>query len=93
MNEPSRRLRLEVRGRVQGVWFRASTQERARALGLRGWVRNRPGGWVEVVAEGHAEALERLAAWCAEGPPLARVDEVRREAGEATGEFRDFEVR
>jgi Acylphosphatases len=71
-----RRTRVVVAGRVQGVFFRASCAERARALGLAGWVRNDPDGRVEAVFEGPEEAVETMIRWCQEGPPHARVDEV-----------------
>jgi acylphosphatase len=61
---------------VQGVWFRASTADEASRLGLVGWVRNLPGGDVELMARGSAPALARLREWLAEGPPLARVERV-----------------
>lgn len=69
-----------VRGRVQGVWFRASAAERATALGLRGRAENRPDGSVLVHAAGETEALERLVEWLRKGPPMARVDAVEVEA-------------
>ncbi|MEK6711306.1 MAG: acylphosphatase [Nitrospinota bacterium] len=87
------RVHLHILGGVQGVWYRASAREEALALGLTGWVRNRPDGSVELLAEGPAGALEALIAWCGKGPPLARVDEVRAERGEASGEFLSFDVR
>jgi acylphosphatase len=68
--------RIIVHGMVQGVFFRASTRDEARRLGLAGWVRNLPDGSVEVLAEGRPEDVERLAAWCRRGPPAARVDNV-----------------
>ncbi len=71
------RAHIWVSGRVQGVWYRASTVEEARKLGLKGWVRNLPDGRVEILVEGRKENLDRLIAWCHEGPPLAIVDEVR----------------
>ncbi|RMG55377.1 MAG: acylphosphatase [Gammaproteobacteria bacterium] len=76
-------LHCHVSGRVQGVFFRASTREQARELGLDGWVRNLPDGRVEVLACGPADAIDRLHAWLAEGPPLARVEalDCRRGAG------------
>lgn len=70
------RRRVVVQGRVQGVWFRAATEEQARALGLAGWVRNRGDGSVEAVFEGAAEAVEAALRWCRRGPPLARVERV-----------------
>jgi acylphosphatase len=68
--------RLVVTGRVQGVWFRGWTVDRARELGLDGWVRNRRDGSVEILADGEAAALDALAARCREGPPAARVEDV-----------------
>ena len=65
--------RFVVSGRVQGVFFRQSTVETARALGVAGWVRNREDGAVEGVACGEAPSLERLRAWLQQGPPSARV--------------------
>lgn len=72
--------RFLVGGQVQGVFFRASTRERALALGLRGHAINLADGRVEVLAAGDAASLEALAAWLAHGPPRARVDAVAREA-------------
>ncbi len=71
-------LRLVVRGRVQGVWFRAWTVKTARSLGLDGWVRNRADGNVEILAAGPASALDALVAACRQGPPMAHVDEIER---------------
>ncbi len=71
-------VRLVIRGRVQGVWFRAWTMRTARGLGLDGWVRNRADGTVEVVAAGAPAALEALIAACRQGPPAARVETVER---------------
>ncbi|MGH0035807.1 MAG: acylphosphatase [Myxococcota bacterium] len=85
--------RAIVSGRVQGVWFRAATQERALQLGVTGWVKNRPDGRVEALFEGEPEAVERALAFVAEGPRLARVTGVEIERGDATGGFTGFEVR
>jgi acylphosphatase len=68
------RVRIVVQGKVQGVFFRASTRARARSLGLRGWVRNRRDGSVEAVAEGPEKALELWIEFCRRGPPDARVE-------------------
>jgi acylphosphatase len=80
------RHRARVWGRVQGVYYRASCRERAVALGLSGWVRNRSDGSVELEAEGSAAAIEALLEWCHDGPPGARVDGVESEPIAATGE-------
>ncbi|MBI3126674.1 MAG: acylphosphatase [Candidatus Tectomicrobia bacterium] len=87
------RVHLVIRGRVQGVWYRASAGKEARRLGLSGWVRNLPDGAVELAAEGPSGALDALIAWCWKGPTLARVDDIQIERGEATGEAEGFEVR
>lgn len=68
--------RFVVRGRVQGVFFRQSTVEQARGLGLAGWVRNREDGLVEGLASGAPDALARLRAWLQRGPPAAQVEAV-----------------
>ena len=93
MGEETRRVRLIIRGLVQGVWYRGSAQEIARRLGLTGWVRNLRDGSVELVAEGESSALDALKAWCREGPPLARVQEVQEEQITPCGEPGSFEVR
>ncbi len=87
------RLHLTVRGRVQGVFYRAFALERARELGLKGWVRNRSDGSVELVAEGEAEALATLRTWCLKGPPGAIVRETDEQYEEESGEFASFGVR
>ncbi len=71
--------RYLVSGRVQGVFYRASTREQALALGLAGHARNLPDGRVEVLVSGGREALERFERWLWQGPSAARVDAVQRE--------------
>lgn len=84
--------RFHVSGKVQGVFFRASTVRTAEQLGLRGYARNLPDGRVEVLAVGAATALEALAGWLQQGPPLANVTEVVAavEAVDDCSGFRDF---
>jgi acylphosphatase len=62
------RARVRIRGRVQGVFFRAEASERARSLGLAGWVRNCPDGSVEAVFEGEDERVASMVDWCRRGP-------------------------
>jgi acylphosphatase len=70
------RKRVVVHGRVQGVFFRDSTRQRAEAAGVTGWVANRPDGTVEAVFEGNDEAVESLVRWMHDGPRGADVDRV-----------------
>lgn len=83
---------FRVSGRVQGVFYRASTQEQARYLGLTGWVRNSDNGDVELVACGNSAQIEALEQWLWQGPPSARVTGVRRREAPLQ-EFNDFSVR
>ena len=87
-----KRLHLSIRGRVQGVCYRAYTRDKARGLDATGWVRNRLDGSVELVAEGEAESLQGLLDWCWQGSPWAQVDGIDDRWEEATGEFTDFVV-
>ena len=81
-----------VQGRVQGVFFRDTMRQRARARGVAGWVRNRPDGSLEAVFEGEEEAVESLVDFCREGPRGARVEGVDVATEEPEG-FEGFEVR
>ncbi len=85
-----KQVHLIIQGRVQGVFFRASTQREARRLGVSGWVRNRPDGGVETVAEGDEEVLRELIAWSHRGPSAARVDSVEVRWRTYSGQFQDF---
>lgn len=78
-------VRVVISGRVQGVWYRGWTVERARAAGLCGWVRNRKDGSVEAVFAGSPEAIDVMIAECRNGPPLAKVDTIAREAAADEG--------
>jgi acylphosphatase len=82
----SARAHVVVQGRVQGVFYRVETRDRARSLGISGWVRNAPDGSVEAVFEGDRERIESLLVWCRRGPSLARVEDVRVEWSEPAGE-------
>lgn len=89
----SRQLRAIVTGRVQGVYFRGATEERARSLDLSGWVRNRPDGTVEVMAQGPETRLQALLAFLRQGPPAARVVSVETEWLEGGDLPSPFEIR
>jgi acylphosphatase len=87
-----RRVRAIISGRVQGVSYRAATAEEANRLGLVGWVRNRRDGTVELEAEGPAERITQLLAWCEQGPPAARVSRVVVEELAPAGADTGFEI-
>ena len=78
-----------MRGRVQGVGFRASAAHEARRLGVEGWVRNRPDGTVELEARGTPAAVDALCAWLAQGPRGARVTGVDAHEVPANDEIQD----
>jgi acylphosphatase len=87
-----KRILLTIRGRVQGVYFRAAAQREARRLGVTGWVRNRPDGSVELCAEGDEDAIKDLSSWAGHGPSAARVDHVDVRWRSYTGEFPEFQI-
>jgi acylphosphatase len=84
--------RLRIHGRVQGVFFRNWAKDEARALGVRGWVRNRLDGSVELVACGEDEAVEALTAACRTGPSAAEVERIEVETVEGEGPSSGFRV-
>ncbi|MDI6592006.1 MAG: acylphosphatase [Patescibacteria group bacterium] len=87
------RVHIYVSGRVQGVFFRQNTQEKAKILGITGWVRNLADGRVEAVFEGEKEKVQDLIEWAKRGPIGAKVTELKIEWQEYQGEFKDFEIR
>lgn len=87
-----KRFRVRVIGRVQGVFFRASTKRMAQSLGLKGWVKNLPDGSVEAIFEGKNEDLEEMLRWCRKGPPGAVVRNCRANEEPYSGDFQDFRI-
>ncbi|WKZ59106.1 MAG: acylphosphatase [Cyclobacteriaceae bacterium] len=87
-----KRVSILVRGKVQGVFYRASTVTKAQQLGVNGFVRNESDGSVYIEAEGDEGKINELIAWCRIGPPRARVDEVLVETYSTLGSFTDFRV-
>jgi acylphosphatase len=81
-----KRALVVVRGAVQGVFFRAETRDRARSLGLAGWVRNAADGTVEAAFEGEDDRVDSIVEWCRRGPAGARVEEVDVTLVEPEGE-------
>ncbi|RAU84548.1 acylphosphatase [Pontibacter arcticus] len=92
-NSEKKRISIRVHGKVQGVFFRASTQEKARELGLAGFVQNEPDGTVYLEAEGEPDALQKLKEWAQEGPIHARVENLEVQELEGVGVFDTFEQR
>jgi acylphosphatase len=87
----ARHVNVRVTGRVQGVFFRATTKGIAESLGLTGFVRNEADGSVYIEAEGEAGSVEKFLAWCRMGPPQAAVSTVEVTDGSIRG-FKEFVV-
>ena len=93
MNNEFVRAHIWVKGRVQGVGFRAHVEYHARQIGVTGWVRNVGWDTVEALAEGTREQVERFVEIMKQGPRASRVDESNVEWGDASGEFKEFGVK
>lgn len=88
------RVRVIISGCVQGVWFRANTKDKADQLGINGWVRNTRDGNVEAVFEGDEKQIKEMLNWCRQGPPTARVENLKVEKQQVSDdEFNDFSIR
>ena len=87
------RVHVWVEGLVQGVFFRDSTRQAARRLGVTGWVRNLPDGRVEAVFQGETESCEKALEWVRIGPPAARVSHVETRWEEEEENLNDFRIR
>ena len=88
----SKSVKANVKGRVQGVGFRYSTQKQASRLGVRGWVRNERDGTVTVVAEGPRAAVDEMVSWLHKGPGFAKVADVSVEEYPYQGKYSSFTV-
>jgi acylphosphatase len=86
------RAHVTVTGRVQGVFYRTSTMEKARDMGVSGWVRNLRDGRVEAVFEGEPGSVKEMVAWCRIGPPGSSVKDVQVSWGEQPENLKDFKV-
>ena len=84
------RAHVFISGRVQGVFYRASTKNMAEQLGLKGWVRNTSDGLVEAVFEGEETAVKDMISWCHKGPRSAEVSGVTVDYTKFLGEFEEF---
>jgi len=86
------RFHIFVSGRVQGVFFRTSAQEKAGEFHVSGWAKNLPDGRVEIVCEGEDENIKQFIEWCRQGPSLAQVESVESKKENWTEEFERFEI-
>lgn len=87
-----KQVRLIIKGRVQGVFFRASTQQEAQRLGLTGWVRNCKDGSVEIHAEGPEDTLKELCQWAQHGPSAANVESMQLAWSSCTSQSSQFQI-
>lgn len=85
--------RLLIHGKVQGVFYRASTQQQARMLGVTGYCQNLDDGRVQVVAEGMPDHLQQLLEWCWQGPAQAEISAIDVDKDLPTDEWQDFQIR
>jgi len=88
-----KRIHLLISGRVQGVFFRASTKKTADRIGITGFVRNLADGRVEIIAEGDEQALQSFLQWCNRGPRAAHVENINLSTSSHQNEFDNFEIR
>ncbi|MCP4023948.1 MAG: acylphosphatase [Desulfobacteraceae bacterium] len=86
-------IKVNITGRVQGVFYRASTKEAALRIGIKGYVKNLADSSVEAVFEGDAQAVSQILEWCGNGPPGAVVGNVFSEKTEGLSNYTDFEIR
>ncbi len=93
MSEEMIRIRARIYGKVQGVFYRLSTQAAAQKAGVTGWVRNMADGSVEAVFEGNQEAVDTTLQWCYDGPDRARVERVVAHNESFSNQYNDFSVR
>lgn len=88
-----KRIEMKIYGNVQGVFFRASTEAKAKELGLIGWVKNEPDSTVMLIAEGEEQDLQKLVNFCYNGVQSAKVDKIDEKWQDYKGESKGFEIR
>ncbi len=86
-------VQVIISGRVQGVWFRANTKQKAEQLGINGWVKNIADGKVAALFEGDEKHVQEMIEWCHHGPPLAKVENIEVKKQSPTNGFEGFSVR
>lgn len=87
-----KQVTLKIIGRVQGVFYRSETQDKAISLGLKGWVKNNADDSVTVLAQGQEDKLREFISWCWEGPSLAAVEKIEERWQEPKEHFADFKI-
>jgi len=87
-----KRVHIIIQGKVQGVFFRVFTKDKAKELELNGFVRNKLDGTVEVVAEGYKDQLQKLVDWCHIGPDLSIVETVQSDWQPYSAQFEEFTI-
>ncbi len=88
----SETVKLLAKGRVQGVFFRKSTQGKAQELGLTGYVKNLPSNQVEIIAQGDQEKIDQLIDWAKEGPNQAKVEDITCQKVDLDQSFTQFKI-
>ena len=88
----NKRVHLIITGRVQGVWYRSYTKDKAQKIGLTGWIRNLENGDVEAIFEGEEKAIEEMIVWCYSGSPLAEIDDIQTMYEKFSDEFEEFTI-
>jgi len=86
-------VHVMISGRVQGVWFRSDTKQKAEQLGITGWVRNTADGNVEAILEGEEALVKKMIEWCHQGPPSAQVEHVEVKNQDPTNGFEGFSIK
>lgn len=86
-------IHVTVYGKVQGVWFRANTKQKAEQLGVTGWVKNTTHGAVEAIFEGEENCIKEMIEWCKNGPPQANVENIEIKEQNPTNGFDGFSIK
>ncbi|MEA2055992.1 MAG: acylphosphatase [Candidatus Thermoplasmatota archaeon] len=84
---------VRISGRVQGVWFRANTKQKAEQLGVTGWIRNTSNGCIEAIFEGDENMVKEMLDWCNHGPAQAKVENVEIKNQPVTNAFDGFAIK
>ncbi len=87
------KVQVIISGRVQGVWFRANTKNKAEQLGITGWVRNTDDGKVEALFEGEDDLIKEMLEWCKHGPTTAKVTDVKVKKNPDQDEYNSFLIK